>query len=302
MAKQTPRVAVIIQCHKNPQQINLLTDSLQKIYDCHVFLHLDKKSAAIRDQIQTQGITLLPESKSVDVRWSKFSQCEATLALMEEVLASGQKFDYVWLFSGQDLPIAGTQQIACRLPAEPVPYIEVMGQEHPMYRSFAKRNDIYYLESMMERTTWSGLLRKGWQLITGGRGRTLPVFRRKLGVPYYFGSSWWCLPYDCVVEMMELYHNSEKFQRYFRNAINSDESFFQTLFMQTSYAGRQQPILTYIDWSQGLASPRTFTMAELPALAENSEKFLLARKFDFDLDAQVCHRVLEDLCGISLEG
>lgn len=295
MEKKTPRVAFIIQCHKNPEQVNLLTDSLKKIYDCHVFLHVDKKSAAIRERIDTRDLTLLPEEACVDVRWSKFSQCEATLALMEAVLASGQEFDYVWLISGQDLPIAGGD----RLPLPAQPFIEVMGPENSMYRTFSKRNDIYYPEWLMERGRKDDLMRMVYQRLTGGVKQTWKPFRRKLGVPYYFGSSWWCLPYGCVKEMMELYHGSGNYERYFRNAINSDESFFQTLFMQTAWAGQQRPIPVYIDWSQGLASPRTFTMEETAALAEAGKRNLLARKFDLAVDEPVCHWVLTELCGLS---
>lgn len=299
MEKQTPRVAFMIQCHKNPEQVNLLTQSLQKIYDCHVFLHLDKKSGAIRDRLDTRGVTLLPESQSVDVRWRKFSQCDATLALMEAVLASGQEFDYVWLFSGQDMPIAGKDQVCRLLPREPVPFMEVMGEENPMFRAFTKRNDIYYPEWLMNRGRFYDIACMAYQRMTGGKYCTIPLFRRKLGIPYYFGSSWWCLPYGCVKEMMDLHHSNAALEGYFRHAINADESFFQTLFMQTSYAGLQQPLLTYIDWSQGLANPRTFTEADFPALEENSGKFLMARKFDLSVDETVCHRVLKELCGLS---
>lgn len=296
MEKKTARVAFIIQCHKNPEQLHLLTAALQRLYHCRIFVHLDKKSSSIRDQIDTGNLTLLPEEKSVDVRWSKFSQCQATLALMEEVVSSGEEFDYVWLISGQDLPIA-----ADRLPLPAQSFIEVMGPENPMYRSFAKRNDIYYPEWLMERTTVARIERKLIQCVSGGMKRTFPMFRRKLGVPYYFGSSWWCLPYSCVKEMLDILEQEPHLAAFFRNAINSDESFFQTLFMRTSCAGQQQPIPVYIDWSQGLASPRTFTVAEKQALADAGKKHLLARKFDLDADSGICHWVLEELCGLTGE-
>ena len=295
MEKKTPKVAFIIQCHKNPEQIHLLTQSLKKLYDCEIFVHLDRKSAAIRPQLHTENVKLLPEEKSVDVRWSKFSQCEATLALMEAVVSSGQEFDYVWLISGQDLPIAGGD----RLPLPAQPFIEVMGPENPMYRTFSKRNDIYYPEWLMERGRKDDIMRMIYQRLTGGVEQTWGFCRRKLGVPYYFGSSWWCLPFGCVKEMLELLKKDSRFTSFFRNAINSDESFFQTLFMQTSYAGQQRPIPVYIDWSQGFASPRTFTCGEFDVLRTAGETNLLARKFDFGVDEAVCRRVLTELCGIS---
>lgn len=297
--KRTPRFAFIIQCHKNPQQINMLMDSLQKIYDCHIFLHLDKKNYRICDAIQSQNITLLQEEKSVNVQWGEFSQCQATLNLIDAVFSSGMTFDYIWLISGQDLPIAGREQVSAFLSNEAVPYIDVFGEDDPIFPSFAKRNDIYYFNCMYKRNLTSGILRRAYKFLTGGREHTWSILRRSFKFPYYFGSSWWCLPYDCVKEMMDVLNQSKEIIPYFQHAMNSDESFFQTLFMQTSYAGKQKPIAIYVDWSEGLASPRTLTIKDYPALQQIGTKYLMARKFDFSTDEQVCIKVLEELCELS---
>lgn len=299
MDKRMKRVAFIIQCHTNPDQINLLTDALRKIYDCHIFVHLDRKSEQMRRQLHADHITLLPYEKSVDVRWGDFSQCEATLALIEAVQASEYGFDYVWLISGQDLPIVGAEQAAGFLPDPPVPFIEVMGPGHPVYRQFAKRNDIYYPAALLKKGPVAGIGRRVLKYITGGPRHTWPICRRKLDLTSYFGSSWWCLPYDCVEQMMCFLRHHRELPVYFRNALNSDESFFQVLFMQTSYAGCQRKILTYIDWSEGAPSPRTLTNEQWDALTAGQKTFAMARKFDLAVDKAVCHRVLKELCGIS---
>jgi len=301
MKNQRPRIAFLIQIHKNPEQVKLLIDSLREIYDCCFFLHADKKSGNIRNQICASDLNLLPEDRSVDVRWGKFSQCEATLRLIDAALSSGQKFDYVWLISGQDLPIAGSERANLMLSDCTIPYIEVVGYGHPKYRAFAKRNDVYYTDSMLDRTAASRILRVAWKLITGGKYHTFPVFRRKFDVPSYFGSSWWCLPADCIKEMAALYNASDKYENYFRHAANPDESLFQTLFMQTSYAGRQRKILTYVDWTNCKASPRTLGMADFSSLEDKSRDYLLARKFDCAADRQIISKVLEELCGLHIQ-
>lgn len=299
MTEKSSRVAFIIPCHKNPEQINLLTKSLSALYDCHIFIHLDQKSSNMGSQIHTDGMTLLPSEKSADVRWGTFSQCKATLALIDAVLNAEDKFDYVWLISGQDLPIVDRERANHLFPDSPVPFMEVMGPDHPAYQQFAKRNDIYYPNCLMQNTVPAGIGRKLLKYATGGTQHTWPIFRRKLDIPCYFGSSWWCLPYDCVQEMMQFLNLHQELLHYFRNAINSDESFFQTLFMQTSYAGRQQKNLTYVDWSEGLASPRTFTGAQWYLLEAAGKHYAFARKFDYESDPAVCQRVLSELCSLS---
>lgn len=301
MDKKGPRIAFLMQCHKNPEQILLLINSLNKLYNCYFFIHVDKKNAGIRDHICKEDVFLLPPEKTVDVQWGRFSQCEATFELVQAALSSGQAFDYFWLISGQDIPICDGESANRRLSDCSVPYINVAGEGSPLYKDCAKRNDIAYLDIMLERTSWARVVRTGWKMLSGGKRYTFPLFRRNLGVPYYFGSSWWCLPCDCVKEMMELYCSSAKYKNYFSRSANPDESLFQTLFMQTAYAGRQQEVLVYTDWTNCSASPKTFTNTDFPSIQENGKGYMLARKFDLSVDSQVVFRALKELCGLHID-
>lgn len=74
------KLAVLLLCHKNAEQINLFLDTL-KHPDIEFFIHMDKK-ANIVDQIeQRPDIHILPDCLRVDVRWGEFSQTQATLNL-----------------------------------------------------------------------------------------------------------------------------------------------------------------------------------------------------------------------------
>jgi len=83
------RVAFLMQCHKNPEQINLLLDALNHPM-ADVFVHVDKKSQEIREKI-TQGerVYILPEQQCVDVQWAQYSQVEATLQLLSATVNRG---------------------------------------------------------------------------------------------------------------------------------------------------------------------------------------------------------------------
>lgn len=80
------KIAFLMQCHKNPKQINLLLDSLKHPF-VDIFIHVDKKSSIIRkDIIQREGVYILSEENSINVRWSTYSQVEATLALISTAI------------------------------------------------------------------------------------------------------------------------------------------------------------------------------------------------------------------------
>ena len=73
--------AILVQCHKNPKQINLLLDALNDP-SLDIYIHIDKKSN-IGSEIKTgERIHILPDKYRVDVGWAVFSQVEATLNLM----------------------------------------------------------------------------------------------------------------------------------------------------------------------------------------------------------------------------
>lgn len=83
------KVAFLMQCHKSPEQINLLLKAL-KHPQVDVYVHVDSKSESIRGDIgEGDGIYLLPKKDSIDVQWGQFSQVQATLNLLNAAISGG---------------------------------------------------------------------------------------------------------------------------------------------------------------------------------------------------------------------
>ena len=83
------KVAFLMQCHKNPKQINLLLKAL-KHPQVDVFIHVDSKNENIRENIEKiDGVYLLPKKDCVDVQWAQFSQVKATLNLLYAAISRG---------------------------------------------------------------------------------------------------------------------------------------------------------------------------------------------------------------------
>ena len=84
--------------------------------------------------------------------------------------------------------------------------------------------------------------------------------------------------------MFSLYLSNDRYNEYFSTSLCPDECLFQTLFMQTEYAGKQKGNLTYIDWSAGGSSPKTLTKEDFNKIINLDERYLFARKVDFNTD------------------
>lgn len=107
------KLAFLIQCHKNADQINQLIGALSHP-DIDLYIHVDKKSEITQQiRINNSNVTILSDEERVDVRWGTFSQVQATLNLLKR--SYRKKYDFYWLISGQDFPLVSAESIIMKL-------------------------------------------------------------------------------------------------------------------------------------------------------------------------------------------
>ncbi len=288
------KIAYIVQCHKNSNQLNLLLKTLLD-ENVDVFLHIDKKWVdAEKDILKDPHIFIIPENESIDVQWGDISQVQATLLLMEHVLRTKKEYDYIWFISGQDFPVKSKKYIYEFLSLNKTrAFINIANIPYA-----TKRNEIFYPNCLKKRNFFSKLFKYIWVKISGGRNHTFKIFKRKecKNFNFYFGSCWWCLPMACVAELHEMISQDENYLNFFSGALCPDESFFQTLIMKSSYKDKISNYLVYVDWSEGNASPRILTEQDFEYLT-NQNEYLFARKFDINIDSKILEKLTEYLKG-----
>lgn len=77
---------------------------------------------------------------------------------------------------------------------------------------------------------------------------------------FFFGSSWICLS-DKMEDWIESYLRCHpEYIRFYQNVNCPDESFFQTLEMNSPYKEKREDYFHYVDWSEGGSSPKTLTI------------------------------------------
>lgn len=102
------KCAVLILCHKNSEQINLLINSLQDD-DFDFYIHPDKRMLADKI-VKHSNIFIISPEERIKVYWGRISEVDATLKLLR--LANKEKrYEYFFLLSGQDLPIKSVKFI-----------------------------------------------------------------------------------------------------------------------------------------------------------------------------------------------
>lgn len=274
----------MILCHKAPEQVNLVLDTLQD-EDINFFIHVDKKSS-ISDAIQKRNdIILVPEEKRIDVKWGQYSQVQATLNLIECACNHGS-YDYFLLISGQDFPIVSPKKILEYLSADrEANYVDLFksmnnGIGYPT--NYDKRNYIAFPRWIMGRKTVIRVIRRAWVALSGGYNHTYRIFMKKQpkNTHFYFGSQWWCITSGFASYIDRFLKENPEYQKFYANSSCPDESFFQTLLMNSPYADTRKEYFHYIDWSEGKSSPKNLGVEDFDDIMKSGKLF--ARKIDGD--------------------
>lgn len=286
------KIAYIILCHKSPNQINGLISSLNR-NDSDFYIHIDKKSDIKKQINKADNIKVLDDSKRVDIKWGQSSMVEATFNAIETIIGSKNKYDYVWLISGQDFPIKSRGYIIEYLERNKgANFIEVIKNPNT-HKRYLKRTSLYYPKWIVNNKTWIKVLKRIYIEITGGYNRNFIKRKNSTGMEFYFGSQWWAFTYDFIKYVFDFYKENPEKIRYFENTIIPDESLFQTIIMNSQYKDTVMDYLTYVNWESNKRNPKTLSINDIDEL--RSSKYLLARKFDEEVDKDILNYVQSNL-------
>lgn len=280
------KIAFLIQCHKNPRQINRLIKALQHP-SVEIFIHIDSKAKGIRECIVCgSDIHILPAEQCVSVFWGQFSQVQATLNMLKYASKCNQ-FDFYFLISGQDYPLKSIEYIVQYLrEGKQYDYIDSHDISH-----FKKRNEIYYPLYFIGQSTDKKIMKTMYEYCTGGKNHTFSLFKRKIpnNIQAYFGSQWWCLNAETVSWLLHYLNENPEYMVFYKHSLCPDESFFHTLVMASPYVQYVRPFLHYLQFDIGKSSPKTLKVENLESLLSSDK--LMARKFDIDVDEEVLRRI-----------
>lgn len=283
--------AICMQCHRDPAQINLLTGLFPAaLFD--IYIHVDRKSG-IRPEIEPrENVFFVPEEKRVDVRWGRFSQVEATLALFEAL--DPAEYAYIHLISGVDFPIKPPREIFDLCESGGKEYIQsgLLPGDTTWAWGGLDRFMVRYPDWMIRRPNERLVraLRLGYREIVMRSG--LYRLRRCPTERFYRGSSWFSVSGEMVAWMLDALRARPEYVRFFRHGACIDEVFFATLARMSPFAGRiESDPRRYIRWQGGgNGGPAFLDESDLPAM--RASKGFFARKID---DVNLCERIREEL-------
>lgn len=287
--------AILIQCHKNPDQINMLLDALNNP-NLDIFIHVDKKSKITSEIKKNKMIHILPDEYRVDVGWATFSQVEATLNLMKYAAEYGE-YGHFMLCSGQDYPLASAERIFTFLNEKSnANFVQLWSSKNAgeNRNNYDKRTEIYYPTIVLGKAFFKRVAKRILVELTGGYNRTWKLLKRKQlkNIDFYFGSQWICISKEFEKWIEDYLQKNPEYIKFYKHTNCPDESFFQTLLMNSPYKKTRCDYLHYIDWSLGGNSPKNLDESDIAVMLESGK--MMARKFE---DISVI-RILEKMVNV----
>lgn len=272
MSLEPIRIAYLVLVHRLPEQFMRLFKAIYEPSNFYL-IHIDKKA---NQEIGEEVKDFLKEYpnvhilKSEKVVWGGYSMVQAELDGMNYLLSMSEKWDYFINLSGQDYPLKSQKIIKEFLSKNNgKSYIKVADQE--LNRPETMNRIENYFEELEDKISED----------THKRG-----FMKDI-IPY-IGGQWMILTRNCC----EFICNSaevKKFETYYFNTLIADESFFQTVLMNTSFDGilvnDDKRAIIWIPDGDIKLRPKTFTKTDFEFLKTGSNLF--ARKFDDNVDDKI---------------
>ena len=319
--------AVLIMAHKNKEQlIRLIRTIACENFD--IFVHPDANwelSEKDLKDIETCAENVHLAKKRIHGELDHWSLVQITLNLIDVALQlekeTGINFSYFLLLSGQDYPIKNNDYILSVLESQyPKPLISVDSYEDEEWvrRKFQLVRWSIKMDEINAKSE-TEVLRK---IQIAPYAIAERIERRFYGTPdervkrfglrLYAGSAWWILPHGVIDYINSVRRENPKFMKEYARTLTPEETFFQTMTMNSEYSKYYTPNDEIYDYGYGdqqcmtyadfYSEKKTFRGHPYEIICEDfdrimAKKALFARKFDVNVDEKVLDMIDECIKG-----
>jgi hypothetical protein len=304
-------IAYMILAHHQPAQLARLINRLDQP-NAYFFVHMDKKSPikhTVAAQLHAHNKIVVMSDN--DVNWMGFTTIDAEIDLLKAATNAGVSFKYYVLLSGQDYPIKSNEYINEFFSKHSNDFMSYNKIEY-LNQGFKDKHTLYHFRDIPYINPRNPKKIPALVYIYFGLHNKLSKYmpKRKFynNMDTYFGSQWFALSHDTVTYMLQFIATNEGYMKSMRNTDGPDETFFQTILMNSERKTNvydynrftewlktrnegdifvpRLSSLRYMDWSERAKTKPAVMDATYFDDLKNSDN-LFARKFDEKESAQI---------------
>lgn len=266
-----------------------------------VFVHHDAKAGNIPstlfDGIENVHVVHDP----VAAEWGTFSLVDLVLRSLRQIWQTGKASDWVVFLSGQHYPtrplrdfesMLATSNADAFMTFEPITKSDrhLNDRYRFAYRQFLKGHMPRLLRARQLYDTFLNRAQPFFRIQSDRRGSFLgwrateTIFDREVQV--YFGSQWWAMSRAAAEYVMEKCETDPEFVKCYAKSLIPDESFFQTLVVNSPELVAKNMELHFSKWQLHSSSPSFLDISDLDSIRDSQQWF--ARKVNFSNDGGLC--------------
>ncbi len=279
MTQTNIKIAYIIQCHKNFEQVVRLIKSLSIAEFDNVVVHIDKKNkdlngALLAEFKNTKNINII--QNPILVNWSGLSQVKATLSMLYFLKYNNISYDYCVFLSGECMPIKSSQQLRCFLLKENKSHIEVYNKNIQSYRV---NRFHFFREQKYNRTYVFRFINKIFLYLQ----KLIPRRNNFAESDIHKGSCWFVLKSKHCSFILSLVSNG--YLDKFKYTTCADEHFFQMALVNSPYKSELSfKNLHYLNFIAGSSSPEYVNFEDVNKASAKEDVFFIRKvSKDFQL-------------------
>lgn len=239
------KIAYLIQAYADNEAFSELVETLLNMKNCHIFVHLDKKSNIDNFYIDNEKVHFIEEREFVS--WAGYKQGKLMFNLIDAALNYPLIFERYCFLSESDYPVYAADELVQRIKeAKP---IFINCSEHQ--KDKVKRYWFYDFGIKSVRgnkivskivNTVFGLL---YKLQICKKESKVSLNDRKVDV--YCSGPFWQYDYEQLLYIKETFDKNKKFQKYFKSSFASCELMVSTIIANSRYAEQCKFVNEYIN-------------------------------------------------------
>lgn len=270
------KIAYFIQVHNEPNQLYQLIERLA-FSNVYFYVHVDKKADIKTFLTLLNGKNISFVKNRVKVHWGAYSQVQATINGLQEIIESGIDYDYITFLSGQDYPLKSNEKIVNFFSENPKKaFMEFYSIQNTWKEAIPRLNKYHFTNypfwGSFQIETLINLL--------------LPIRTPPANLIFVGRSSWFTITNEHVKYILQYLNANKAFVNYLKFTWGCDEFIFQTILYNSTFKDQMvNDNLRYVDWSLGGARPKNLTVSDFDKLVSSNKLF--ARKFSRKIDAEI---------------
>ncbi len=254
------KVAFLILAHDHPGHLGRLVRALRHP-DFSFFIFVDAKTAIEPFVAAVAGVERCYfVAERHKVYWMGFSVIRACIALMKAAMRGAVPFKYLVHLSGSDYPIRRVDEIHdfyARHACEFLSYFKLSDNLDWSHKTRYR----YYLDvpALNRREVFKSTRNMVLFLPAIAAYRLLFKLAPKRpdleGVELYGGSAHWTLTHDCARHVIDITDRTPRLTKFFQRSHCPDELYFQTVVLNSPFAGNVVPGARLRRWQHNTRSP-----------------------------------------------